>query len=75
MKNKLPYLLLTHNLTKTQLANELGVSRVTISRICNSKSPSIELGIKIAKYFKMDVTDIFFEADVKQVAREDTNTT
>jgi DNA-binding XRE family transcriptional regulator len=69
LKNTLEFLLESHNINKSKLAKELGVSRQTIIRVVKGKSPSMELGLKIAKYFNKDVSDIFFTPYVKQIAQ------
>lgn len=70
MKNTLDFLLESNNLNKSQFAREIGVTRQTIIRILKGNPPSMELGLKIAKYFNKDVSDIFFAPDVKLVARK-----
>ncbi|WP_242586737.1 helix-turn-helix transcriptional regulator [Enterococcus sp. DIV0869a] len=43
-----------------QMATELGVSRQTMNAIEKTKyNPSLELSLKIAKYFDMHVEEIF----------------
>jgi putative transcriptional regulator len=67
MKNNVEQLIKKHGITKSKLANEIGVTRQTIVRICKGFPPSLEIGLKIADYFQKDVKDIFFYDDVKHV--------
>jgi len=59
MKNTVGILLDSKELSVASLANEIGVSRQTINNIVKGKTPSLEVSIKIAKYFGKDVMDIF----------------
>jgi len=60
MKNKVKELRAENNITQTELANELGVSRQTIFAIETSMYvPSTVLALKIAQIFKKKVEDIF----------------
>ncbi len=48
-------------MTQQELANEVGVSRLTIHSIEKGKfTPSVLLALKIANIFKAKVEDIFF---------------
>jgi putative transcriptional regulator len=48
------------NITQEQLAQALGVSRQTIIAIEKGNyEPSLGLGLKIARYFKLRIEDIF----------------
>ena len=51
-----------HNeITQQDLANAVGVTRLTIHSIENGKfNPSALLAIKIARFFKVNFEDIFF---------------
>lgn len=69
MKNTLEFLLSSKGMSKAELASDIGVSRQTINNIVKGKTPSMEVGMKIASYFGKEVSDIFFTQDVKQVAR------
>lgn len=71
MKNNLEFLLEKYDISKSQFARDLGVTRQTIIRACSGKPPSLELSLKIAKYFNLDVSDIFFAPSVKQVGQRD----
>jgi putative transcriptional regulator len=60
MKNKVKELRTGNNITQSELADELGVSRQTIFAIETSMYvPSTVLALKIAKIFKKKVEDIF----------------
>lgn len=60
MKNRLEELRKQNGLTQEELANELEVSRQTISSIENERyEPSIPLAFKIAIFFKMKIEEIF----------------
>jgi putative transcriptional regulator len=60
MKNRLKELRKTHKLTQDELANAVGVSRQTINAIENNKyNPTLELAIRLAKYLKMPVEELF----------------
>lgn len=60
MKNKVKELRTKNNITQTELAEELAVSRQTIFAIETSMYvPSTVLALKIARKFKMKVEDIF----------------
>jgi len=60
LKNRLEELRKQNGLTQEELANELEVSRQTISSIENERyEPSIPLAFKIAIFFKMKIEEIF----------------
>lgn len=69
MKNTLEFLMISNNLNKTQLAKNIGITRQTVIRIIKGNPPSMEVGLKIAKYFNKDVSEIFFAQNVKHVAQ------
>lgn len=49
------------NITQKKLAEEIGVARQTIHSIENGKfTPSVELALRIARFFDVKVDDIFF---------------
>lgn len=62
-----------HQLTGTKMANILGVSKGYISDILNGKKPiTIEIAIKLGKYFKVEPTAFYnpiqeFEAAAKKL--------
>lgn len=54
-------------LRQEDLANELGVTRQTIIAIENDKyDPTLEFAIKISKFFKKTVNEIFLYDDIKK---------
>lgn len=60
MKNNLEKLRREKGISQEELANNLKVSRQTISSIENGRyNPSIILAFKIARYFNMKIEDIF----------------
>lgn len=60
MRNKLELYRKELGITQNQLAEELGVSRQTISSIENGKyNPSLVLAIKISRLINKDIEDIF----------------
>jgi putative transcriptional regulator len=60
MKNKIKVYRAMHNLTQDALANALHVTRQTILAIEKGKyDPSLELAFKIARYFRVDIEEIF----------------
>jgi putative transcriptional regulator len=69
VKSTLEFLLESNNISKSQLAKELGVTRQTIIRTVKGFTPSLELALKIAKYFNKDVSDIFSIPTVQHVAQ------
>ena len=67
MKNRLEELRKQMGIKQEELAEILKVSRQTIGSLENGRyNPSIILAFKIARYFKMNVEEIFiFEEDGK----------
>ncbi|MBX4265566.1 helix-turn-helix transcriptional regulator [Clostridium estertheticum] len=65
MKNKLEKLRKQRGIKQEELAEILQVSRQTIGSLENGRyNPSIILAFKIARYFKMNVEEIFiYEGD------------
>ncbi len=60
MKNRIKVYRAMHNLTQEALAAELGVTRQTILAIEKEKyDPSLELAFKIARFFGVQIDDIF----------------
>ncbi|MEA5096250.1 MULTISPECIES: helix-turn-helix transcriptional regulator [Sedimentibacter] len=60
MKNRLEEIRNEKGINQEDLAKALSVSRQTISSLENGRyNPSILLAFKIAKYFSMDIEDIF----------------
>ena len=67
MKNRIEELRKQHGLKQEELANILKVSRQTIGSLENGRyNPSIQLAFKVARYFHMNIEDIFiYEEDEK----------
>lgn len=65
MKNRLEEIRKNKGIKQEELANELEVSRQTISSLEKGRyNPSIILAFKIARYFAMSIEDIFiYEED------------
>ncbi|KXB54094.1 DNA-binding helix-turn-helix protein [Umbribacter vaginalis] len=60
MKNTISQLRRQHKITQEELANEVGVTRQTITSIETGKYiASLPLAFKIAKFFDMSIEDIF----------------
>ena len=60
MKNKIEEIRKKRGLRQEELAEVLEVSRQTISSLENGRyNPSITLAFKIAKYFEMQIEEIF----------------
>ena len=60
MNNKLKVYRAMSDITQEELAKELGVTRQTIIAIEKEKyDPSLVLAFKIAKFFKIQIEDIF----------------
>jgi putative transcriptional regulator len=60
MKNSIKVERAKKNITQEDLAQEIGVSRQTIISIESGKYiPSTVLALKIAKYFKVPLEDLF----------------
>jgi putative transcriptional regulator len=64
MENKLKVYRAIKNITQEDLAKELGVTRQTIIAIEKDKyDPSLILAFKMAKFFKVQIEDIFIYDD------------
>lgn len=60
MENRLEEIRKKRGITQEQIAADLKVSRQTIGSLENGRyNPSITLALKIARYFKMSVEEIF----------------
>ena len=60
MKNKIKVFRAMHDMTQESLAHAIGVNRQTILAIEKEKYvPSLDLAFKIARYFKVNVEDVF----------------
>lgn len=59
-KNRLEELRRQKGLKQEELADLLGVSRQTIGSLENGRyNPSIQLAFKVAKYFGLNIEDVF----------------
>ncbi len=66
MNNRLEEIRKEREITQEELAAVLEVSRQTISSLEKGRyNPSIILAFKIARYFNMQIEDIFIYEDVK----------
>ena len=65
MKNHIETIRKQHKISQQELADALEVTRQTISSLENGRyNPSITLAFKIAKFFKMNIEEIFiYEGD------------
>jgi len=65
LKNRLEAIRKQRGIRQEELANALEVSRQTIGSLENGRyNPSIVLAFKIARYFQMQIEDIFvYEED------------
>ncbi|MDC3268353.1 helix-turn-helix transcriptional regulator [Gammaproteobacteria bacterium] len=64
MNNNLKHLRKTRSLSQNDLADALSVSRQTINSIENGKfDPSLTLAIKLTRYFKVSIDEIFTYED------------
>ena len=64
MRNMVKQLRKQAGLRQEDMAKELGVSRQTIIAIENDKyDPTLELAMKIARFLKLHVDEIFFLDD------------
>ena len=60
MKNKLEQIRKDRGITQEELANTLEVSRQTVNSLENGRyNPSIVLAFKIAKFFCLQIEEIF----------------
>ena len=61
VQNNLQKLRLERNITQEELAKAVDVSRQTINALERGRYlPSVYLALKIAKYFKKSLEDVFF---------------
>ena len=64
MKNKIKVFRAMHDLTQDSLAHAIGVNRQTILAIEKEKYvPSLDLAFKIARYFRVNVEEVFLYDD------------
>ena len=71
MKNRLEELRKQHGIKQEDLARALEVSRQTIGSLENGRyNPSIQLAFKIARYFNLQIEDIFIYEEDKQLKKD-----
>jgi Predicted transcriptional regulators len=64
--NRIHVLRAEHRMSQTELAECIGVSRKTISTIETGKfTPSTTIALRLARYFKVPVEDIFELKDIE----------
>ncbi|EEG78479.1 transcriptional regulator, XRE family [Dethiobacter alkaliphilus AHT 1] len=60
MENKLKVYRAMHDLTQEELAKKLGVTRATVNSIEKGRyDPSIKLAFKMARFFAVNVEELF----------------
>lgn len=60
VQNRIKELRIQRNITQIQMAKDLQVTRQTVVAIENNHyNPSLELALKLARYFNLKVEDIF----------------
>lgn len=60
MRNRIEMIRKERGVNQEELASAMGVSRQTISSLENGRyNPSIMLAYKLAKYFDMQIEDVF----------------
>ena len=71
MKNRIEEIRKERGIRQEDFAKALGVSRQTISSLETGRyNPSIMLAHKVARYFGMQIEDVFlFEDDEQEVAK------
>ncbi len=69
MKNRLEEIRKQRGIRQEELAEAMGVSRQTISSLENGRyNPSVILAIKLARYFGMNVEEIFLYEEAQDEA-------
>ena len=72
MKNRLEEIRREHGLKQEELADILEVSRQTIGSLENGRyNPSIILAFKIARYFHMNIEDIFIYEEESECKKKE----
>ena len=67
MRNKIKVYRAMHDLTQEHLAEAIGVTRQTILAIEKGKYvPSLDLAFRIARYFKVNIEEIFLYEEEPQ---------
>ncbi|MFN0222138.1 helix-turn-helix transcriptional regulator [Paenibacillus sp. KR2-11] len=67
MRNDLGALIDSQGINITEMAKCLKVSRTSIYRVINGRTPSAELLLKLSHFFNKDAREIFFVKCVLQV--------
>lgn len=58
--NQIKHMRIARGLTQVQMALDLQITRQTITAIENNKyNPSLELALKLVKYFNVSIDEIF----------------
>ena len=58
--NRIKDIRTAHGITQVQMALDLHITRQTITAIENNKyNPSLELALKLVKYFQVSIDEIF----------------
>jgi putative transcriptional regulator len=58
--NRIRVVLAEKNITNKWLAEQLGVSEITVSRwVNNTQQPAVEIFVDIANLLKVDIRDLF----------------
>ena len=69
LKNRLEEIRKQREIKQEELAEAMGVSRQTISSLENGRyNPSVILAIKLARYFGMNVEEIFLYEEAQDEA-------
>jgi putative transcriptional regulator len=73
LKNNLRRLRFEHNeISQQELANEVGVTRLTIHSIEKGKfNPSVLLALRIASFFNKSVEEIFYIEDTQKKGKRE----
>lgn len=65
--NRIQELRYEKNITQQDLADAVDVTRATIIALeKGSYNPSLELAFRLAKFFKMDIEEIFYERGMRR---------
>jgi putative transcriptional regulator len=69
MKNKIKVYRAMHDMTQEDLAQKIGVTRQTILAIEKGKYvPSLDLAFKIARYFDVNIEEVFsYEDEIRTI--------
>ena len=68
VKNRLENILAERGIKQTWLANQVGVTRQTMSNLVKNRyTTSTEIGLKIAYVLNMDFNDIFYLDNLEEL--------